>query len=95
LLMKFEGWTGNDTREPRARQGDSAGAATHGVQQGVSGTETLCDESTSPLPLQVGHLLPSLQMPRPRQFGHFLDFETRAIRHWMPNFSYTGFAPVP
>src|SRR5690242_8872987 len=47
----------------------------------MSGTLTSQAEGISPCPLQVGQVEPSVQMPRPRQFGHFLALKTFAISY--------------
>lgn len=49
------------------------------LQQGTSGTSTSHAEGISPWPLQVGHVEPSVQTPRPRQLGHFFALKTLAI----------------
>jgi hypothetical protein len=41
-------------------------------QQGVSGRTGSDEYEISPVPSQVGQSVPSLQIPLPRQFGHFL-----------------------
>lgn len=70
-------WEPQGGKEERAAASELAGYVVS--QQGVSGIVTSSDDATSPSPRQVGHRVPSLQVPRPRQFGHFFALKILTI----------------